>query len=172
MKKILLIFILFSSVLINAQDFRNAKWGASLKDIKRTETAKLTREAKGLLIYSGIIEGKPASIQYIFSDSGLNRIVVRFISVQGQDYFRNIDDHMKMISHLTEKYGKPDHDLAPWLRQYAQSSDTGKKNIIMHRIGRGLQSDLSWNSEKSKIQLSLSLSERKAPLHKIIYSSL
>lgn len=172
MKKLLFIFILISSVLVNAQDFRNAKWRASLEEIKKSETAKLIKETDRVLMYSGNVNGKRTSIQYLFSDSGLYKINVNFNVKDSHDYSSIIDNHVKMISQFTEEYGRPKQSLANWLRLYVDSDKEKKKHIITHRVTKGMNSEMTWISEASKVELKLALSERKAPVHRIIFSSL
>ncbi|MCU7491277.1 MAG: hypothetical protein ACM3UR_06935 [Bacteroidota bacterium] len=172
MKKILFLLIFFSSALINAQDFRNAKWGASVDEIKRTEDAKLVREEDGVLIYSGHIDGKLASIWYLFSDSGLKSVRVKFQTNKEQDYSRYIDTHIRLIVLFTKKYGYPDEGINPWILKYVVSSAEKRKDIIIHEIAGGMDSELTWKSGTSLIHLSLKLSANFLPVHNLTYSAL
>ncbi|MGE5352815.1 MAG: hypothetical protein ACM3P0_12080 [Acidobacteriota bacterium] len=172
MKKILFLLIFFSSILINAQDFRNAKWGASVDDIKRTETAKLVREEDGVLVYSGNMDGKLASIWYLFSNSGLKSVRVKFQTNKDQDYSRYVENHIRLIALFVNKYGYPDEGIKPWLIKYVLSSVEKRKNIIIREIADGMDSELTWKSDVSLIHLSLKLSENFLPVHNLTYSAL
>ncbi|MCU7494340.1 MAG: hypothetical protein HF314_04385 [Ignavibacteria bacterium] len=171
-KNLLILAILFSSILLNAQDFRNAKWGSLPEEVKRTENARLIKEEDGLLVYSGHIDGKLASIWYLFSNSGLYKINIKFQVDKGQDYLRCVDTHVRLISLFTNKYGIPEEGIAPWVRKYASAGRDKRREIMSQMMKEEMTSDLTWKSGTSKIELSLKLSGEFKPVHSLTYTAL
>jgi len=109
--------ILFFATSALAQDqktgFRDAGWGTTREQVKRTEQNELISEDNKILMYAGKLLGMPATIGYIFIDNQLVRgkYLVEQPHTNKNDY---ISDFQKFKESLTRKYGSPSVDKEYW----------------------------------------------------------
>ena len=54
-------------------DFRHARWGMSMEDVKKRESASLVGEDEESLLYTGLLDGQRVVITYVFVDDKLWR---------------------------------------------------------------------------------------------------
>lgn len=134
-----------------AGDFRNARWGMSVAEVKLSETAKLLDESDGILLYESSLSGLDVFVGYVFT----NGILVRgkYISVERHsnrnDY---ITDYNTLKDLLTKKYGAPIDENVFWLDDLYRDdySDWGFAVSLGH-----LKYFDSWETERTAITAAL-----------------
>ena len=93
-------------------EFRNVKWGATLNDVRKQETAHYLQSFSGFgveaLSYKGNVAGLDARIDYTFKNEKLAECSY---AVTSDDNFRN--DFLILLSYLENHYGKPAFDAGP-----------------------------------------------------------
>lgn len=100
---LLIVFVSFASE--EQMDFRNTKWGMSMKEVKEIETLKLMKSTSSTLIYQTRISGLDCFLVYGFHEDRLYTGTYIF-QVEHLNYNKYIDDFMKLKELLEEKYGK------------------------------------------------------------------
>jgi len=95
-------------------DFRNAKWGMTIKQVKKTEEGPVTFEGwdkvqnANTLEYEGYISSYHCYIAYIFSKTKLRK--AQYLLETGYDADFPTSTLLKMfVNLLSEKYGEPIH---------------------------------------------------------------
>lgn len=146
--------------------FRNAKWGMSVKEVRKLETLPEDDFLNDNLFYSGKIANLPATIIYEFIDGKLvsGTYAIKDIHITNDLYLNDYNDLKKL---LTEKYNKPNIDKEEWLNETFK----GEKLYLNMAIGMGHVTYKSlWLLNSTKIFLVLSGSQGKAELL-ILYNS-
>ena len=96
-------------------EFRNVKWGCSLRDVEEKETAHYLQKFSGFgieaLSYQGKIAGLNARIDYTFKNKKFTEGSYTVIS---NDSFRN--DFLTLLSFLKIQYGEPGYSSDPIYR--------------------------------------------------------
>jgi hypothetical protein len=111
MRKVAIVFLfvfVFSTVVFAEEfDFRHARWGMSVKEVRGSESSRLLKKEgdkkEYRLVYSTDLSGRNGRIEYTFVDYKLRKAQYRFMyeeSVQALAGYRNF----KTL--LVEKYGK------------------------------------------------------------------
>ena len=108
MKLIFTTVFLFLSISLFAQ-FRDSKWGQSIQEVKRSETAELIGENSEGLVYNGTLGSINVRILYYFQDDklvlgGYENLTTYFTG----DYY--VRDFNKWNDSLVKKYGQPKLD--------------------------------------------------------------
>jgi len=93
-------------------EFRNVRWGSSLKDVEEKETAHYLQTFSGFgieaLSYEGNIAGLDARIDYTFQNKKFTEGSYTVIS---KDTFR--EDFLTLLSFLENRYGRPEYSSGP-----------------------------------------------------------
>jgi len=113
MKKIILISLMLTNLLLSGQDFRNAKWGSTMSQVKSTESGKLIKETSEYIIYQTKLTDFDVYAIYIFAGNKLVRAKYSLLEshTNKNDY---ISDYNTLKSLLTKKYGNPTEDENIW----------------------------------------------------------
>jgi hypothetical protein len=128
MKKAALVsmFFIISSICVlfgEEYDFREARWGMSVKEVRESEDATLLNKQGGKkeysLVYSDTLAGLKARIEYGFSQYKLRSARYRFVIERGADALQRYRSFKDLLS---EKYGQPESSA----RRY---SDERKKAL-------------------------------------------
>ncbi len=154
MKCILLSVTLMASLAVAQQptyDFRSASWGASVAQVKATETAKVFNEAdtggKHVLTYRDVVAELPCYVVYVFIADQLVRAKYIFTQ-QHTNENAFIDDFNKIKNILFDKYGQPTADLTRWTNDlYRDHPDEWGKAVAAGHLQVGAQ----WKTERSEI---------------------
>jgi hypothetical protein len=113
-KVMLLLLIFFASAFFTLQgeeyDFRQTRWGMSVKEVRSSERSSLLRKEGGKkeyrLTYSASIADMEGRIVYLFSEYNLRKAWYSFpIEESGQA----VEKYWYLKKILTEKYGPPEH---------------------------------------------------------------
>jgi len=104
-------FTFVDSILV-LPEFRNVKWGSSLKDVEEKETADYLQKFSGFgieaLSYEGNIAELDARIDYTFKNKKLSEGSYTVIS---KDTFR--EDFQILLGFLENHYGSPGYSSGP-----------------------------------------------------------
>lgn len=113
---LLVVFFVVASVAWADEqfDFRNAKWGMSREEVKKTEQEKIVGEDENTIGYESGLAGKGVLLVYIFVEDKLVRAkyVLAEDFTNKNDYYDGFFDNVKKL--LTEKYGKPSKNDKIW----------------------------------------------------------
>jgi len=94
-------------------EFRNVKWGSSLRDVEEKETAHYLQTFSGFgieaLSYEGNIAGLDARIDYTFKNKKFTEGSYTVIS---KDTFR--ENFLTLLSFLENRYGRPGYSSGPF----------------------------------------------------------
>jgi len=153
MKKIILLIPLLAICLIlNSQDFRNAKWGMTLNQVKQTEPEKPVKETSELLAYKTNISNFETFAIYIFVGDKLTRAKYALLETHSNknDY---ITDYNTLKSLLNKKYGNSIEDVTRWKNDlYKENySDWGFAVSLGHLLYYS-----SWKTDRTEIFMCLS----------------
>ncbi|WP_308638973.1 copper amine oxidase N-terminal domain-containing protein [Paenibacillus silvisoli] len=92
----------------NVNAFRNTKWGMTISQVKKSETAKFrqSEDSGKVLVYNGEVGGLDADIVYMFTKSGSLAGGAYFISeyLASDDYVYEYDGLKELF---IKKYGSP-----------------------------------------------------------------
>ncbi len=122
MKKAALVSILLfiSSVCVlegSEYDFRETRWGMSVKEVRESEDATLLNKHGGKkeysLVYSDSIAGLEGRVEYGFSQYKLRSGRYRFTIEKGADALQRYRSFREVLS---EKYGQPESSI----RRYSE----------------------------------------------------
>lgn len=130
---------------VNKQkDFREVTWGMTKEQVKKLETSKLIGEKENAIAYNGTVSEVSSGILYTFADNKLVSAGYLISSPTLSTY----DDFKKI---LTEKYGKPDVDIAA-----LKSNLNGSKSndLKFDNFGR-LSNTVTWETNKTTIIMSI-----------------
>jgi len=151
-KTILTILVLVIVMSLTASDFRDANWGMSRSQVKKTEKAKFFASEKDLVFYKGTIIGLNTFITYGFSN---NKLINGGYLISGKHTNQNdyIDDYKKIQKALKEKYGNPRYDKVYWKNKLYKDNveDYGLAISIGHLIYEAV-----WDLDNTEILLQLS----------------
>ena len=107
MKLLLTIIALLISISSYSQ-LRNTTWGMSSEEVKKIETAKLTRDFKGDLTYQVNINDLNCELEYLFVNNKLAEIKYTFSPiVKERTKQPQYATWAKTVKNISEKYGKP-----------------------------------------------------------------
>jgi hypothetical protein len=134
-----------------AGDFRWAKWGDSMAEVKQSEEAKATLGNADTLVYTGEVNSLEASIVYNFIDDKLVRGAYVFEGRHSNEN-RRIDEYNGLKSLLQEKYGKPQSDRMNWSRNLYRD-DPGHWGLAVSVGDLSMWAD--WKTQQTKIRLGL-----------------
>jgi uncharacterized protein YkvS len=99
--------------ILTLPEFRNVKWGASLRDVEEKETAHYLQVFTGFGIeahsYEGNIAGLDTRIDYTFKDRKFSEGSYTIIS---NDTFR--EDFLTLLRFLQDRYGKAGYSSGPF----------------------------------------------------------
>ena len=95
----------------NVYDFRKAKWGVSIEEVKRIETSKLLTDTPidGELMYEGKVAGMKCTIHYKFID-GILTSAGYFLHERHSSHNLYVKDYYKITKLLDKKYGKSEEE--------------------------------------------------------------
>lgn len=150
-------------------DFRNAKWGMSIDEVKATENKAPKREYDlgpyYTLTYQGTFDGMSTDYEFKFKDGKLWDVSYDF-DIAHDDKNLYISDYEKVKKTLSDEYGKPDHSYYKW------ESDLYKDNPGQYgtAISLGqLTFYTYWKTNSTVITLVLAGSDSKIRMY-IFYS--
>ncbi|QHW32835.1 copper amine oxidase N-terminal domain-containing protein [Paenibacillus rhizovicinus] len=89
--------------------FRNVKWGMTVAQVKKAETAKLIGSGDGYYYYETKASGMDATLAYRFTNNKLTDAMYIF-KVDHINSNAYISDYDSLKSALVGKYGSPDND--------------------------------------------------------------
>jgi hypothetical protein len=125
--------------------FREVKFGASQKEIKKTEKSKLLHTldegTKCTLIYQTKVAGLDCEVFYTLVNDKL-LMAAYFFSEEHVNKNLFIDDYNKVLSNLKEKYGEPDDGEKNWSNNLYKN-DSSEWGLAIS-IGHLTYSDI-WN---------------------------
>lgn len=96
-----------------AFDFRRARWGMSLAEVKASEPAKPSLEDANSLMYDTTVEGYDVAVGYFFASYQLVSAGCVY-KVEHRNKTDFIDDFKKVEVSLAEKYGSPEFNETVW----------------------------------------------------------
>ena len=105
MKYLLLLFLVFTSTSAIAADFRNADWGMSIEDVKKTEKGEIIRESKDKITYVETVVNYPALVVFQFNDDQLIWGSYGFKQVNDSDD-EYLEDFINFNTVISNKYGE------------------------------------------------------------------
>lgn len=122
-KKVFILFVVLSLLLcgcgssgMSGPDFRNADWGMSEKQVRKTETAKESpfpdKEENRLTYLSDDIAGLSAIIYYDFVKGKLVRGYYCFVTQTMEGEI--VENYEKAVGIMKKKYGEPIKDVLYW----------------------------------------------------------
>lgn len=151
---------------IKPGDFRNAKWGMSKEQVKKTELSKPIGENDGLLGYEDKIANLTCQIAFEFVDDTLSsaHYLIKEKHINDNDY---ITDFNKLKDLLSEKYGKPSMDKIVW-KGSLYKGDVEHYGLAV--ISGELVYAAQWQTELTNITLILS-GDNFTPYLAIMYES-
>lgn len=146
---LLVVFLLAGAAWADEQfDFRNARWGMSRDEVKKSEADKLVKDEAQGLGYITSINGDEALLMYVFVDDKLVRakyVMLKKFS-NNSDYYYQLHEPIKAI--LIEKYGKPKKESKMWKNNLYRKDPSQ----IGMAIGMGHYAEfINWENEKTKI---------------------
>lgn len=102
------VYFILSAIQISAQepnnDFRNAKWGMTVEQVKKTETSTFYKNEPNLYMYVDTIAGLECIIGYEFNPTD-GRLVSGFLRWRlGENYAASQE---RIVSALDSKFGTP-----------------------------------------------------------------
>ena len=104
-------FTFVDSILV-LPEFRNVKWGSSLREVEEKETADYLQKFSGFgietLSYEGNIAGLDARIDYTFKNK---KLIEGSYTVISKDTFS--EDFLTLLSFLENHYGRPEYSSGP-----------------------------------------------------------
>lgn len=94
-------------------NFRNAKWGMSMQEVKITEESEPVYENSEIIVYEDYLIQLPVEAVYFFVDNKLTRAKYMFNQkhTNENDF---ISDYKSLNNALRNKYGKPDEEDHFW----------------------------------------------------------
>ena len=99
------------------QRFRSVNFGLTKAEVKKLETETFLKEEKfsnyDVLIYEGVVAGLKTDIWYIFIKDEFVNGSYFFVESHTNDNLY-IDDYKHVKNIITDKYGKPQTELADW----------------------------------------------------------
>jgi len=102
----------FPDSILTLPEFRNVKWGCSLRNVEEKETAHYLQKFSGFgieaLSYEGNIVGMNARIDYTFKNKKLTEGSYTVISK-----YNFVEDFRTLLSFLKNHYGKPEYRSGP-----------------------------------------------------------
>ena len=119
---ITILFIIVYNTLYAQNDFRNVKWGMTISEVKKNETAKLEDPGDGvspkIVAYSTKVNDMNAYILYYFyyDKDNIERLVKAAYGFNEEHSNQNdyINDYKSVKKILIEKYGQPNDDKEIW----------------------------------------------------------
>jgi hypothetical protein len=87
-------------------DFRKAKWGMTLAEVKKSEEISVHDSSDKMLLYHTVLNQKDAEIEYLFSNGKLTQATYT-INEGYYDPADTYDDFVMFEEVLKNKYGKP-----------------------------------------------------------------
>lgn len=120
--RLLLLILALSVPALAQRDFRNADWGMTRKQVKKTESGKPIRSEKSQLAYETDISGLKAIAVYRFLDDKLAGGAYTFTAEHDDplDYLR---DFRTLRDLLVEKYGDYTDEQVEWLDPAFQGAE-------------------------------------------------
>lgn len=101
---------------VSGGSFRQAQWGMSKEEVKKTETGDILRDDETVLAYKDSVSGLDALVVYIFAGNRLVRAKYSFINKHA-----NKNDFMTDFSSIADamiaKYGKPKENRTIWKKE-------------------------------------------------------
>ncbi len=151
----LLTFVLFSGVAQSVQqpDFREARWGMTKAEVKRTEHSPLRGESKTSLVYQDSIAGIHTIVGYTFSSDGKQLIAGGYLSEENyKDRNMYLGDFRAMKQYLIGIYGQPEVDKVRWLNDFFKK-DPEKRGFAV-ALGH-VYYLTEWENENTTITMTL-----------------
>lgn len=149
---------------VESKDFRDSIWGISRAEVEKLEALRGTQphpwiaESDETLVYRAMVVEEPCRIWYYFHDDELVRGLYHFatsVNEDSRDFYGKVFNKMRGL--LEEKYGQ---------------AKTDDKSEADQRTGVSLSYSITWETDRTNIELSLSLEERGMflfPVLRIIY---
>lgn len=125
MRKLTLIaFVMVTNIIGQSQDtspdFRKAKWGMSMAQVKASETETIFKEEGSTIAYSTNVLSLDALVIYIFVNDKLVRAQYAFLEKHTN---KNIylTDYTSVNDAISDKYGSPKSDKEYWNNELYKS---------------------------------------------------
>lgn len=136
----------------NKNDFRVAKWGDTIEQIKAKEGKDNLSSTADIYMFYDNLAGMPCIVGYVFTDNRLS--MAKYLFKQEHSNKSDfIDDYNKIVGLLSKKYGEPYHN-APYWKNTTFKGDPSNYGLA---ISAGhLIYTASWNLEKTTIDVCLS----------------
>lgn len=134
-------------------DFRNANWGATAAEVKKSETMEPWSADDVYVMYEDTIANMVATVGYKFDDNG--KLYQTFYHFNEEYGNKNayINDYNRLVRMLTEKYGEPEYNEPTW-KGTLFKDDPSNYGLA---ISRGDLSYLAhWETPTTRVDLSLS----------------
>jgi hypothetical protein len=133
-------------------DFRTVRWGMSVSEVKKQETAKLLSESGGQLEYEAEFLGYICKVLYYFTSSKLQRAEL-LISQEHTDPAKYYKDYENLIKFLNPLYGTPISDQKDWKNEMYKN-DRSRYGFAIS-IGF-LTCKTVWSNKRSQVSLNIS----------------
>ncbi|MFH1037656.1 MAG: hypothetical protein V1789_03170 [PVC group bacterium] len=145
-------------------DFRQARWGMSPDEVKKTETeARQSGEMPELLLYEGDIAGVRASIFYLFDQGKLARGICT-VEPPGQDAV--MDDYEGIRAYLLKEYGEPAEEELNLKEEAVGDLDPADPGDRYQLVLRKAMGPLTvWTSGRTRIYLQLTEKDSRVAIH-------
>ena len=147
-------------------DFRHVRWGMSVEDVKKRESASLVGEDEESLLYTGILDGQKVAITYLFVDDKLWRGVYSLDENFSNDN-KYVDTYSSFVDMLKEKYGKPIKEENYWSKEHYKGKYD--KRGMAYAVG-DVVSQVTWENGDTSIFAKIDGNNFKISV-RIFYSS-
>jgi hypothetical protein len=107
------LLLLFALCAWSQPDVRKAAWGMTADQVRSAETGMPTVESKGALRYPVSDFLKTGSLEYIFRNDRLERVIYTFATAH-EDLDLFITDFQAVTPRLVEKHGKTSCERVVW----------------------------------------------------------
>jgi len=149
------IFLIANGWAAGTADFREANWGMSPDQVKKTElSTQLSGEMPGLLIFEGEIASIRASIFYFFDD---DKLVRGLYSIETGEQDIIVKDYETIRAFMLKQYGEPDEvKMGPKDEMFTGDLDPANPDDLYALVLRkSISPETIWERGKTRIYLRL-----------------
>lgn len=154
---------------LDQPSLRNAKWGMTLNQVKKSENSTMLSESidkASYLTYQSKIAGLDSTTLYVFQDNALE-YGGYFVELSGQDSY--LEDYKTLTAYLTKHYGEPTFEM---LKDFQEKEMDYTDEELNQSILKGdTQLVAKWKAIDSEIMLVVALNLQEISDIQITYTS-
>lgn len=152
MRRLLIFVLLGASGVLCAADFRNATWGMTAEQVKKTEELKPKRADATEILYETHLGAQPVNIRYIFDRDGKLSNARYEFTQQYRESERYIFAYELLQNQLIRKYGAPAQEFMrcddPFYADFPRRWGTG---IVVGKLTK----ESGWNTSRLVVHHSI-----------------